>query len=377
MVTTKTKSTISNKVSNPECYEEIDIKALNNIEWSINNFLCDISGDSSVCYSTTHNNYVFEIYFSTADLENKTKELNQILLTFRFIEIEKPYIKVISPNGGEEWVIGNTYDIVWEAKGLEKVDIAFKDYKYTPPQIYSIVSEIPASLGKYSFTIGSTEIQFYGFPPGERYKILVIDEMDLPYLAVDESDNYFTIVKKNETVNWETYRNEEYGFEIGYPQKEEGATRCFGSTPYLFENIKELLCIYLDHDFKEKIIGIQFGIMIKEKPDDIFTECIKPSYDKAGFDGPEEVIIGDLKFCKSIILNPAIGGTRWLEHYYSIKIKNKYLFFSFIIDYESCDKCQFLDNLDECYANCKSITEYEDQIDQFINQILSTFRFLE
>ena len=33
-------------------------------------------------------------------------------------EQQEPYIKVLSPNGGEKWVERNTYDITWEAKGI-------------------------------------------------------------------------------------------------------------------------------------------------------------------------------------------------------------------------------------------------------------------
>jgi len=37
------------------------------------------------------------------------------------------YIKVLSPNGGEKWVVGNIYNITWRSSGIEKVNIYLEE----------------------------------------------------------------------------------------------------------------------------------------------------------------------------------------------------------------------------------------------------------
>ena len=123
--------------------------------------------------------------------------INQILSTFRFLEIkktsdipaalpkagEKPYIEVIFPNGGEKLVKGNTYDITWESKGIEHpitlAIIGSSDY-------LEIASYIPASSGKYSWTVP------YFKNEGGVYKIEILDLSSMDVRGF--SDNYFSII---------------------------------------------------------------------------------------------------------------------------------------------------------------------------------------
>jgi hypothetical protein len=86
---------------------------------------------------------------------------NQILSTFRFIapvEKEEPYIKILSPNGGEEWKEGKTYTIKWESSGVNKVNIEYGDGKS-----WYIEQDYPAETGEYSWTPQGIISQYEGF----------------------------------------------------------------------------------------------------------------------------------------------------------------------------------------------------------------------
>ncbi|GAH83372.1 unnamed protein product, partial [marine sediment metagenome] len=37
--------------------------------------------------------------------------------------VEEQSINILSPNGGEVWIEGNTYNITWDSSGIEKVDL--------------------------------------------------------------------------------------------------------------------------------------------------------------------------------------------------------------------------------------------------------------
>jgi len=121
--------------------------------------------------------------------------------------VVKPYIKVLSPNGGEKWVVGNTYNITWESSGIDKVNIYLEEIElpggiwqtteclqescdpnvsFCPPCDKLIASNISASLGKYSWTIPANQqvltkakIAIYSVSAGK---------------ISDKSDNYFSIV---------------------------------------------------------------------------------------------------------------------------------------------------------------------------------------
>lgn len=140
---------------------------------------------------------------------------NQMLSTFKFITeeelevLEEPYIKVIFPNGGEKWRIGETYEIKWEFGGLEKVDIYL--YGSIPgqrPFSKKLATGISATLDEYSWTISED------IPSGDSFVIIINQEGEV--YPRDESDNYFGIVR-DETANWKIYRNEEYGYKIKHP----------------------------------------------------------------------------------------------------------------------------------------------------------------
>jgi hypothetical protein len=110
-------------------------------------------------------------------------------------KIEKPYIKVISPNGGEEWNIGNTYTIKWYSNGVEKIDIGYKKEGSGADINGWIAKEVDASLGEYSWKIPA-DLLLSENNKGWFYIIIA----EHPYVAggvmiEDRSDNSFTIIR--------------------------------------------------------------------------------------------------------------------------------------------------------------------------------------
>jgi hypothetical protein len=94
---------------------------------------------------------------------------------------EKPYIKVLSPNGGEKWQIGQTYEIKWVASGLSSVGINICNEELN--LCTGITENVSAGIGSYSWTIPSS------LAVGDKYKIIIGGEK-----VNDMSDNYFSIV---------------------------------------------------------------------------------------------------------------------------------------------------------------------------------------
>lgn len=110
-----------------------------------------------------------------------------------------PYITVLSPNGGETWYMGKTYDILWKSSGVEKVYIAAKVFKddvhVGSLGIASSADNVWGALGKYSWTPNSNHLR-----EGNQIKI-EISNTEIPASGVstpetlpsDESDDYFKI----------------------------------------------------------------------------------------------------------------------------------------------------------------------------------------
>ena len=112
---------------------------------------------------------------------------------------QKKFIKVISPNGGEKWVMGNTYDITWESEGLTKnIEIYIQDDRAGPS--YKLIATGISNLRhKYSWKIPKN---FWGpYTVGDAYKILVRETGAKVWNGgtFDKSDNYFSIVAPSTT----------------------------------------------------------------------------------------------------------------------------------------------------------------------------------
>lgn len=92
-------------------------------------------------------------------------------------------IRITSPNGGEVWQAGNTYDIKWQSENLDSTIINI--FLYVEGTRSIIASNIPISDGLYSWTIPLNLL------PKWTYRIFVRTPSGT---FVDFSDNDFSIV---------------------------------------------------------------------------------------------------------------------------------------------------------------------------------------
>lgn len=130
--------------------------------------------------------------------------------------VVRPYIKVISPNGGERWEIGKTYDIKWQSSGLETIEINL--YNSSSGTAYGIADDIQASLGSYSWIISNN------IPKGSNYLIQI--NGNYKGAPMDSSDNYFSIVSPTTTI---CIDSDDFGNSINYYTKRSIYT-CTGSS---------------------------------------------------------------------------------------------------------------------------------------------------
>ena len=95
----------------------------------------------------------------------------------------QPSITITSPNGGEQWTQGSTYNITWISNGVDNVTIELD--KATPNKGHNLTYSVPASTNSFSFTLDPTT------PVGSDYKIAIWDAKNTR--IIDFSDNYFSI----------------------------------------------------------------------------------------------------------------------------------------------------------------------------------------
>ena len=134
---------------------------------------------------------------------NPLKEIGQSNPFSVILSTPKPSITVTSPNGGEIWTIGQTYNITWDSKNLDPnlpVTITLTDY--TPDSNYPqgkgvyINTKDKVGDGNASVKIDYSQIQT-AIPNfslgGSEYKIEVYARPPQTF-AQGESAKYFSIV---------------------------------------------------------------------------------------------------------------------------------------------------------------------------------------
>jgi hypothetical protein len=102
---------------------------------------------------------------------------------FVIVSDVEPYISVISPNGGEEWLVGTTHEIIWESANVgDFVDISLFDIQAGS----TVLVEETANDGSWGWAI-PTDIE-----TGDIYLIQISDSEDGE--PEDFSDNPFSII---------------------------------------------------------------------------------------------------------------------------------------------------------------------------------------
>ncbi|MFC2086522.1 Ser-Thr-rich GPI-anchored membrane family protein, partial [Bacteroidota bacterium] len=110
-------------------------------------------------------------------------------ISFNIIEYFDPTISVNSPNGGEIWNTGQSYNITWTSQditGNVKIEL-YKSGSYN-----STIHSNTSNDGSYSWSVPA------GQTNGSDYKI-TITSIDDPGIN-DQSDSYFTILTPNPTI---------------------------------------------------------------------------------------------------------------------------------------------------------------------------------
>ncbi len=157
----------------------------------------------------------------------------------------QPSITITSPAVGEQWQLGTTHLITWQAVGFHsqtRVWLSVYDYSQHPngypnkqyPVNFSPTAgnmSLPVYSGSYSWTIP------LNFATSSKMKIEIssnpIDDSILNENISQES-NYFSIITPtiNQTAGWQTYTNTQYDFSINYfqnlnnPQLEKAPVLC-------------------------------------------------------------------------------------------------------------------------------------------------------
>ena len=108
-----------------------------------------------------------------------------------------PFLRVISPNGGEQWTIGNSYEIKFESSGVSGIYVDL----YKGDQYLAGLGGFGSAAG---YKLGGSwtwdTLDTPNFIPGSDFKIRVKSEnyarsgiADTGEKIYDESDNYFSI----------------------------------------------------------------------------------------------------------------------------------------------------------------------------------------
>ncbi len=129
------------------------------------------------------------------------------------VSTSQPFVKVLSPNGGEVFTIGDTITVKWEScnvsSGTNDLFIALHQNGEWKNVIY--LDNATLDDGSESFIISSDVL-------AGSYKIRV--GSPAARILQDFSDNYFTINSEAKDVSvaaWKEYSNSEYGFRFNYP----------------------------------------------------------------------------------------------------------------------------------------------------------------
>jgi hypothetical protein len=233
--------------------------------------------------------------------------------TFSIDRSEEPYIKVISPNGGEELIAGESYEIEWESNKTESVVAIF---------LYN-ADISSASLSKVWQKENIPNTGYYQFMApknisGDNFKIY-IDTKN----CYDESDKPFSIVQEDETAGWETYANKEYGFKLKYP-KEYYNSQKSSDDKIFFDWLSENNCIgisdlYIEFEKEKNENCNTVETIMPTSNKEIINEFSKELTDRGW---PEEIEINNLTFYRKYSEDHAMGGKELRKYTYKTLYNN-------------------------------------------------------
>ncbi len=92
-----------------------------------------------------------------------------------------PFVTVTQPNGGENWEVGQEYDITWNSIGVENVKLAYRINDLSP--WFEITQSVPASDGSFTWMVPDV--------PTTEAKIQITSTAASE--ITDITDGYFTI----------------------------------------------------------------------------------------------------------------------------------------------------------------------------------------
>ncbi len=108
------------------------------------------------------------------------------------LEPQGTYIKVISPNGGENWIMGSKHEITWQSKDVINIQIKYSVNNGDSWHWIIEGGSYPASKNSYLWTVPKIIT--------EEAKIRIYDS-STNIEIVDESDDCFTIVGNEQFYN--------------------------------------------------------------------------------------------------------------------------------------------------------------------------------
>jgi hypothetical protein len=126
-----------------------------------------------------------------------------LLFAFFAAQVFSQSVQVISPNGGENWIMGCPYAIQWVTSAPVPVKIEL--YRYasnsTPPVVMLIAGNVPAGMSTFTWIPPNNLV------PGNLYKVKITSLTNTT--GFDFSDNLFsittgtiTVVSPNGGENW-------------------------------------------------------------------------------------------------------------------------------------------------------------------------------
>jgi hypothetical protein len=117
--------------------------------------------------------------------------------TAKLKENAEPFIKLISPRGGEVWEEGKAYEIRWESQGVDEVYIGVAVGGKDKGLLYSKgSSKIDAEGGKISWKIPKRFITGFGPAKSDLVRIMIFDTRNS---TIRDLSGYFTIEGRTDT----------------------------------------------------------------------------------------------------------------------------------------------------------------------------------